>query len=215
MFIKFFALPFSLLVFIATSCLAEVVEVKTNEPSSEYVGMRISLQGRDFVERIPLGPNKFISINKDLTDVRILKDKVTGLNKFSALVAYNIHLGKAKPSFTRYLYVQCPVTRETYIDRTPPPTEEFIDGEKVMVFYTDKINRKVLREEVLYSGSYSFLSSSEHPVARLSNDFPMVGKVRQFLPVEAMCLKIQVAHAEDQWSKAFRNLTLKKYGISE
>lgn len=212
---KSLSLSFLLVLFTSAPSFAEVVEVSTDEPLSEDVGMVIDLQGRDFVESIPIAPGRFISVDKGLTDVRVIKDKLTGFNKFYALVPYKLHVENARPSFTRFLYVQCPVIRKTYIDRSPPPKEKLIDGEMVTVFYADKINHKVLNKEFLDLGSYSFLSSPERPVPRLSNDFSMVGKVHQFLPIEAMCLDIRLAYSEYRWSKSYRAVILKNFGISE
>lgn len=104
MFIKSFTLSFPLLLWIATPCFAETVEVRTNEPSSQYLGMKIDLVGRAFVDSFSVAPGKSLFISKSLTDVRIKKDNVDGLNKFHALVAYSLHSGNAKPSEPRFLY---------------------------------------------------------------------------------------------------------------
>lgn len=218
MFIKFFALPFPLLLFLSMSCLAETPKVRSSEPESQYLGMNIDVVGRDFVDSFSVAPGKFLLIDKALSDVRIKKDEANGLNKFYALVAYNLRVNNAKPSATRFLYLQCPVTRITYLDRSPPPKKEMIDGEMRLVY---SINHEVLSKEFLDSGSYSFLSSPTDKVPQLSKEFPMSGKLSQItpplelLPLEAMCAKIQLTYAEYLWSETFRKITLKKFGILE
>lgn len=212
MFMKSFALSLSLFLLLSTSCLAEVVKVRTDEPASKHLGMKIDIAGRNFVDSFPVASDKFLSIDKNLTDVRIRKGKVGGLNKFSALVAYRLHVKNAEPSATRFLYVQCPVTRETYIDRSPPPKEIMINGE---MRWSLPIDHKVLNKEFLYLGSYSFLSSPEDRVPRLSKDFPMAGKVNEFILIEAMCLDIRVVYSEYNWAESFRFMSLKNHGISE
>lgn len=217
MFIKFFVLPFSLLLLAVTPCFAETVEVRTSEPSSQYLGLNIALEGRNFVDSFPVAPDKSIFIYDKLTDVRIKKDTVDGLNKFYALIAYSLHSSNAKPSATRFLYMQCPVTRETYIDRSPPPKKQMLDGEMRLVY---SIKHDVLKEEFLSLGYYSFLSSSDDVVPQLSKNFPMAGKFGQRTPIdllhlELMCSQIQGAYAEYKWSESFRDITLKKFGISE
>ena len=216
MFIKSFTLSFPLLLWIATPCFAETVEVRTNEPSSQYLGMKIDLVGRAFVDSFSVAPGKSLFISKSLTDVRIKKDNVDGLNKFHALVAYSLHSGNAKPSEPRFLYVKCPVTRETYIDRSVFK-DEMIDG---VMYSAMRVDQEVLSKKFLSLGSYSFLSSPDDVVPLLSSNFPMVGKFGkltpiELIPIEAMCLKIEVAHAEYQWNESFRKITLKKFCILE
>lgn len=217
MITKSFSLLLSLFLFLSTSCFAETVEVRTSEPLSQYLGVKIALEGRKFVDSFPVASGKSIFVYDKLTDVRIKKDKVDGLNKFSALIGYSLHSNAAKPSDVRFLYVQCPVTRETYIDRSPPPKEEMLDGEMRLVY---QIKHEILNEEFLSLGSYSFLSSPDDVVPQLSNNFPMVGKFGQLtpielIPIEAMCAQIQLVYAEYRWSETFRKVTLKKFGISE
>lgn len=212
MFLKSFVSTSLLLLLLLRPSFAEMVQVRSNEPESKYLGVKVDLKGRDFVDKFPVAPGKFILINKDLTDVRIKKDKVSGLHKFYALVPYRVQAKGADPSDLKFLYVQCPVTRETYIDRSPPPKEEMVDGEMRTVLRTDY---EVLTTELLDSGSYSFLSSPEYPISKLSKDFPMVGKVDQFILIEAMCLTIEVAHAQYKWDETFRRVMLEKFGILE
>lgn len=212
MFVKFFALPFSLFLLMVTSCFAETAEISTTEPLSRHLGMKIDLLGRDFIEKITIDKDKFLLVNKELTDVRIKKDTTNDLNKFSALVAYNLYVKNAKPSATRFLYVQCPVTRETYIDRSLPPSEVMIDGVMRLGFSVD---HDVLKEEFLSLGSYLFLSSPDDKVPLVSNNFPMVGKVSQNLDIEVMCLQVLGAYDDYQWSEIFRKITLEKFDISE
>lgn len=218
MFIKFLVIFLTSLLFVSMSCFAEVVKitaadkVRTNEPDDTYLGMKIDLQGQDFVERITVNRGKFLLVDQSLTDVRIKKDKTNGLNKFYALVAYNLYVNNSKQSPTRFLYVQCPVTRTTYLDRSPHYREDIIDGVDLPV---KRVNMDNFKTEVLDSGSYSFLSSPEDKVPLLSNNFPMAGKVSQHFDIEIMCLKIQLTHAEYQWAETFRQITLEKFGISE
>lgn len=212
MLLKLSFLSFVLFSLLLKPSFAETVQVRTNEPDSKYLGMKIDLEGRDFVDRFPVAPGKFIVVDKKLTDVRIKQDKVTRLNKFYALVPYSIHMKGSKPSDLKFLYVQCPVTRETYVDRSPPPKEEMVNGKLRTVIHTDY---EVLSKEFLDSGSYSFLSSPDYKVSQLSKDFPMEGTVDQFIFIEAMCLKIAIAHAEYQWDETFRRVMLGKFGISE
>lgn len=212
MFLQSFASISLLFLLFLRPSFAETVQVRTNEPESKYLGVKVDLKGRDFVDKFPVAPGKFILINKDLVDVRIKKDKVNGLRKFYAFVPYRVQTKGANLSDLKFLYVQCPVTRETYIDRSPPPKEEMIDGEMRTVLRTDY---EILTTELLDSGSYSFLSSPEYPISQLSKDFPMVGKVDQFILIEAMCVKIEVAHAQYKWDETFRRIMLAKFGISE
>ena len=218
MFIKFFALPSLLSLLLLTPCFAQGVQVRTNEPKSEHLGMAIDLAGQDFGVNFPVAPDKFISVNKRFSDVRVQKDKATGFNKFSALVAYNLHVTNAKPSAMRFLYLQCPVTRTTYIDRTPPFTEQMINGKLQMA--TSVIHDE-LSKEFLDPGSYEFLSSTEDKVPPFSRKFPMSGKMNQtnapveLIVLEAMCLKFELTYAQYSWSETFRKITLEKFGISE
>lgn len=212
MFLKSFSLSLVLFSLLLTSSFADTVQVRTNEPESKYLGMKIDLKGRDFVDRFPVAPEKFVVINKNLTDVRIKQDKVNHLNKFYALVPYAIHIKGATPSDLKFLYVQCPITRETYVDRSPPPREEMVNGKLQTVLHTDY---EVLSKKILDSGSYSFLSSPDYQVSQLSEYFPMVGTVDQLIFIEAMCLNIEVAHAEYKWAETFRRVMLGKFGISE
>lgn len=212
MFLKLFVSTTLLFLLYLRPSFAEVVQVRTNEPESKYLGFKVDLKGRDFVDKFPVAPGKFVLIDKGLADVRIKKDKESGLHKFYALVPYRVRINGANPSDLKFLYVQCPVTRETYIDRSPPPKEEVIDGEVRTVF---PIDYEVLATELLDPGSYSFLSSPEYPISQFSQDFPMTGRVDQFIPIEAMCVKIEVAHAQYQWDETFRRIMLAKFGISE
>lgn len=199
-------------VFVSTLCFAEDIQVDINEPEDKDIGMKIDMLGRDFTEKIIIDKSNFLLINKELTDIRIKKDNKNGLNKFSALVAYNLYAKNSKPSDNRFLYVQCPITRKTYVDQSPPPKEKMIGGEMRLVY---EIDHEVLSEEFLDSGSYSFLSSSDDKVPQLSNTFPMVGKVNQLIDIEAMCLDIQLAYDNYLWAEIFRDITLKKFGILE
>lgn len=215
---KLLALSLSLFLFLLTPCFAQGVQVSTNEPRSEHLGMTIDLSGRDFVDDVLVAPGKSIFVNKRFTDVRIKKDRVTGFNKFYALVAYNLHVTNAKPSAMRFLYLQCPVTRTTYIDRSPPFTKQMINGEMRLASF---VIHEELSKEFLDPGSYEFLSSTEDIVPPFSKTFPMSGKMNQTYPpleliaLEAMCAKIQLAYAQYSWSETFRKVTLKKFGISE
>lgn len=213
---KFFILSFSLFLWVVTPCSAAIVETRTNEPSSQYIGMKIDLAGRAFVDSFPVASGKSLFISKSLTDVRIKKDKVDGLNKFHALVSYSLHSGNGKPSAPRFLYVKCPVTRETYIDKSVFE-DTMING---VMRSAMRVDEKVLDKKFLSLGSYSFLSSPDDVVPRLSNNFPMVGNFGkltpiELIPIEAMCLKIEVAHAEYKWNESLREITLKKFGILE
>ena len=218
MFIKFLALPLSLFLLLLNPCFAQGVQVSTNEPKSKHLGMTIDLAGRDFVGDFPIVPGKSIFVDKDFTDVRIKKDTATGFNKFYALVAYNLHVTNAKPSAMRFLYLQCPVTRTTYIDRSPPFTKQMINGEMRLA---SSVIHEELSKEFLDAGSYAFLSSAENKVPPFSKTFPMSGKMNQtnapleLIALEAMCLKFQLAYAEYSWSETFRKITLKDFGISE
>ena len=218
MFIKLFALPFSLFLLLLKPCFAQAIEVSTTEPDSQHLGMVIDLAGRDFVGDFPVAPGKSVFVNKEFTDVRIKKDEVTGFNKFYALVAYNLHVRNAKPSAMRFLYLQCPVTRTTYIDRTQPFTKKVINGE---VRLATSVVHEDLSKEFLDPGSYAFLSSTEYKVLPFSKTFPMSGKMDQttapleLMALEAMCLKLQLVYAKYAWSEAFREITLGKFGISE
>jgi hypothetical protein len=217
MFMKFSVLPFSLLLLAVTPCFAETVQVRTSEPSSQYLGVKIDLEGRNFVDSFPVAPDKSIFIYDKLTDIRIKKDKVDGLNKFYGLIGYSLHSSNAKPSDTRYLYLQCPVTRETYIDRSPPPKKEMLNGKMSLVY---PIKHDVVNKEFLSLGHYSFLSSSDEVVPQLSKNFPMAGKFGLRTPIDLfhldlMCAQIEGAYAEYRWSETFRDVTLKKFGISE
>lgn len=212
MSLNYSALTFLLFFLLVRSSFADSVQVRTNEPDSTYLGMKIDLKGRDFVNSFPVAPGKFILIHKDLTDVRVIQDKASHLNKFYALVPYTVHMKDAKPSDLKFLYVQCPVTRETYIDRSPPPKEEMVNGGLRTVLHTDY---EVLSKELLDPGSYLFLSSPEYNISQLSKDFPMVGKVDQFILIEAMCLKIELAYTQYKWDRNFRRVTLEKFGILE
>lgn len=112
--------------------------------------------------------------------------------------------------------MKCPVTRETYIDRSVFK-DEMIDG---VMYSAMRVDQEVLSKKFLSLGSYSFLSSPDDVVPLLSSNFPMVGKFGkltpiELIPIEAMCLKIEVAHAEYQWNESFRKITLKKFGILE
>ena len=212
MFTKSITLLLSLVLLISTSCFADTVQVSTNEPESQYIDTKIDLLGRDFVERITIDRDNFLLVNQDLTDVRVKKDKKNGINKFYALVAYNLYVNNSKQSDIRFLYVQCPVTRSTYIDRSLPGRKQMINGEMRLVY---DVNHDILKKDFLDLGSYSFLSSTEDKVSMLSNNFPMAGKVSQNYDIEVMCHHIISAHNAYLWSEVFRRITLKKFGISE
>lgn len=212
MLIKFLALPLSLVLFMSVSSFADTVEVRTDEPESQYLGMKIDLQGRDFLKKMAVDKNSFLLIDQQFTDVRVKKDTKNSLNKFYALIGYNLYVNNSKQSPTRFLYVQCPVTRETYVDRSSPFRDEMIDGEILSV---QRVNIDVSKKEFLDLGSYSFLSSPKDKVPLLSKNFPMVGKVSQHPDIEYMCLQIQVAYAGYEWSETFRRITLESFGIFE
>ena len=213
---KFLIISLTSLMFVSTLCFAEDTQVRTTEPESKYLGMKIDLVGHNFVDSFSVAPNKSLSIYKNLTDVRVKKDKVDGLNKFYALVAYSLDTDKATLLGPRFLSVQCPVTRETYLDRSVF-RDEMIDGVMVSAM---RIDQEVLSKTFLSLGSYSFLSSPDNLEPKLSNNFPMRGKFGQLtplelIPIELMCVQIQGVYAEYGWSETFRSVTLKKFGISE
>lgn len=216
MFIKSFALFSPLFFLTAGSCFAENVEVRTDEPSSQYLGMKIDLAGHNFVDSFSVAPNKSLSIHKNLTDVRVKKDKVDGLTKFYALVAYSLDTDKATLLGPRFLSVQCPVIRETYLDNSVF-RDEMIDGVMVSAM---RIDQEILSKTFLSLGTYSFLPSPDNVEPKLSNNFPMSGNFGQLtpielIPLELMCVQIQSVYVDYEWSEAVRNVTLKKFGISE
>ena len=210
---KFSIVFLTSLMFASTLCFAEDIQISTNEPEDKDLGMKIDMSGRDFVERITVDKNKFLLVDQSFTDVRVIKDAKDNLNKFSALVSYSLYIDGVKnpPTsalFTDFIYVKCPITRRTSIDRSEV-IEERAGSTRL------SIKSDALKEELLYPGAYSFLSLPEKRVPALSKNFPMVGKVSQHFDIELMCTQIEIVYLRYTLAEANRGNILKRFGISE
>lgn len=202
--LKFLPLSFLLTV----SCFAEIVEVSTNEPDDTYLGMKIDMYGRDFLEKITVDNNRFLLINQLSTDVRVGKDPKTNLNHFNALIPYKI----SDKAPTRYLYLQCPIVREFLIDRTRPViTLSKMDSKQSKVSFDG--NTEIIKEELVDPGFYKFLVGPNDSPSKLSNNFPMTGKVSEHFDMKRMCAQIEITHAIYMLDESNRSIVLKRYGL--
>lgn len=211
MFARFLFAPFFLSVFFSTVCFADVVEVRTNEPDDAHLGMNIDLTGKEFAKRITVDKDRFLLVDLKWTDIRVVKDAQTKLNHFNALVAYNLYEHGLKKSATRFVYLQCPIVRETFVDRSKPLEYEVLDGKKLPVSYLVDID--TLKEEFISPGFYKFLSLPNDRVSKLSNNFPMEGKVREHFDLELMCVQTELIYAKYGLAEANRHAVLKKFGL--
>lgn len=204
----FFTLSLALLV--SSVCFADVVEVSTNEPDDAHLGMNIDLYGKEFVPRIAVDKRRFLLVDLEWTDIRVVKDAKTKLNHFNALVAYNLYENGLKKSDTRFIYLQCPIVRKTFVDRSEPFVYEGLDGKQVRGF---TVAIDTLKEEFISPGFYKFLSLPDDRVAKLSNNFPMEGKVREHVDLKHMCVKAEIIYAEYRLAEANRHIVLRKFGL--
>lgn len=207
MFARFLLLLSPLTFLVSTFCFAEIVEVHTSEPDDSHLGMKIDLHGREFVKRLTVDKNRYLLVNKGFTDIRISKDPKTKLNHFNALIAYNLYKQGLNTTDTRFLYLQCPIVRKTYVDRTKPITNySKIDSKKFSLsFEGDSIT---LKEELVDPGFYKFLSLPRDKVPKISTDFPMLGKVSEHYDMELMCANIQLIYAIYKLDESNRNIVL-------
>lgn len=208
MFTKLVFFSFSLLV--STACFADIVEVSTNEPDDSHLGMNIDLSGKEFIKRIAVDKDRFLLVDPKWTDIRVVKDAHTKLNHFNALVAYNLYEHGLKKSATRFIYLQCPIVRKTFVDRSKPFEYEGLDGKQVQGF---TVAIDTLKEEFVSPGFYKFLSLPDDRVAKLSNNFPMAGKVREHVDLEHMCVKAEIIYAGYRLAEANRHVILRKFGL--
>lgn len=125
---KSLALPIFLASLASGSCFAETIQVRTNEPDDKHIGMIIDSHGGDFIKRITVDRDKVLLVDQSQTSIKIVKDVKTNLNHFNAFVAYNLQENGLKKYATRFLYVQCPITRRYSIDRSTPPKDKIVDG---------------------------------------------------------------------------------------
>lgn len=207
MLTRFFLLPLSFAFLISIPCVAETVEVKTSEPLDTHLGMKIDLNGKKFVNRVTVDKDKFLLVDQTRTDVRISKDTKTNLNHFNALVYYNLYEHGLETSDTRFLYLQCPVVRETFASRIKPAEDKPNDGKSKSVYYT--VDTETLKKEVVDPGFYKFLSLPDDNVPKLSNNFPMSGTVSEHFDMEIMCLQIRLIYAYYSIAEAHRRAVLK------
>lgn len=211
MFPRLLYFPFSILMLVSTVCFADVAEVSTNEPDDSHLGMKIDLSGKEFVTRVTVNKDTFLLVDPKQTDIRVVKDAQTKLNHFNALVAYNLYEHGLKKSATRFVYLQCPIVRKTFVDRSKPFEYEVLNGKKVPVSY--KVDIDNLKEEFVSPGFYKFLSLPNDRVSKLSNDFPMAGKVREHFDLELMCVQAELIYARYGLAEVHRRIVLEKFGL--
>lgn len=213
MLIRPITLYLAFTLFASVPCFAQMIQVSTNEPQNIHLNMQLVMNGEDFIDRITVDQNKVLVVDKKQTDIRIKRDSKTGFNKFNALVAYNLHETNTKVSPTRFLYVQCPIVRTTYVT-IPMKVIQKSENDKEVITYMP-IDRSVLKTEIIDSGHYRFLSLSQDKLPRLSSDFNISGKVDEHFDIKTMCLYIDLMYLKFQVGEVGRHNTLKSFSIKE
>lgn len=207
---KLLALPF--LLALSLDCFADVVKVSDNEPLSKHLGMLIDMRNMEFVQKTAVGSGKFLLVEPGLASAKLVRDPTTGLNHFNGLIGYNLFVNGVEESATRYLYFQCPITRDTYIDRSVP-YYEMVEGKKTHV--GSSVELDTLKTEHLSQGYYRFLSSPKNKNSAFDAAFPMSGKVNEHPDIDSMCLQINIAYLEFSNAEFNRADILKRFGVSE
>lgn len=212
MFVRLFLFSLPLAFLVSLPCFADIVEVRTDEPADAYLGMKIDLRGRDFTKRITVDKDTFLLIDQNDTDIRIAKDPNTKLNHFNALIPYNLYRQGLKTTSTRFLYLQCPIVRTTYVDSTKPIiTNATVDGNEFSVSFEG--DRAILKEEFINVGFYKFLPLPNNSIPKLSINFPMEGKVSQHFDMVRMCEQTRIIYLMYRLDETNRSIVLEKYGL--
>ncbi|MFT5097411.1 MULTISPECIES: hypothetical protein [Psychrobacter] len=210
MFTKFLALC-GLLAF-SVPCFPEVVQVNTSEPPSMSLGTVIDMSDMESVQEIILGKGTLLLARPLIASAKILRDAETGMNHYTALIAYDLSTEGVKELEARLLYFQCPISRHTYVDRSVP-YYEVLDGKKVIVGSAVKID--TVAREFLSPGYYRFLPLPKDEKFALDASFPMAGEMNPPPDIEIMCAQIEIAHLKHLQSELNRNAILKEFGVSE
>lgn len=197
---------FTFIVFFSTaSCLAEVIQSKTNEPNNSLVGMRIDLDGKEFSPKVWVNDAKYLLINKADSDVKIKKDNKTNSNHYEALISYNLYSNGKKYVNPGYLYLQCPIKRRIYIDRS----KEIKPG-------VIKVEIDTIREEIIDPGYYKFLydSNAKDTFEEIKKSNPTSGKpYDDYFNMEILCLQFELIAAKYEYLDAIRDVILNKSDI--
>jgi hypothetical protein len=147
-----------------------------------------------------------------IASAKILRDAETGMNHYTALIAYDLSTNGVKELEARLLYFQCPISRHTYVDRSVPHYE-VLDGKRALVGSSVKID--TVAREFISPGYYRFLPSPEDEKISLGASFPMAGEMNPPPDIEMMCLQIEIAHLKHLQFEFNRNAILKEFGLSE
>lgn len=196
----------------STICFAEKITINTNEPKTKYLGTKIDMQGKDFIDKIDLNENNYLKIFKPFTDVEIIRNNKKNVNEFSVIVAYNLYTDNRINSPWQFLYIQCPIEESTTLVHSEPIVEKDNGDQTYSVILPTS---DVLKKKIISEGSYRFLFKERDKAIPLRNKFNMSGKVHGNHYLEMICLQINSAYLNYQASEIRRSNILKSYGIVE
>lgn len=212
MLVRFLVLLFFCSFSVFSSAEAEKL-YSSGEPEDLHLGLHLSLVSRDRVSKIFINDNKFLLVDLDNTDVKVVKDIATGLNHLNVFVAYRLYSGDVRKSGLSRLYVQCPITRTTYADHSEVLTECLVEG--TMVPTSFKVNLVTLKEELASPGYYKFFKWPEGETPALSSNFSLQGKVTQQKDIELLYTRARISYQRYKLAEGNRAHLLEMYGITE
>lgn len=208
MFIRYLIILFSSL--LVVSSFAGVVQVSTNEPDAQDVGMVLQLASapEEPIDKILVGSHKILSVDLRGSSLKVSKDPATGLHYFDVLVDYFVPSPTDARFRSSYIRLQCPIVRKSYLNNSKSVSH---GSEGVW----HNVDHTVLNEEVLLHGIYEFLPLANVATQMYIGDLPMKGGITQNTDLELLCSVAELTYLKLQWLKSNREITFKQFGISE
>lgn len=203
MFIRYLIFLFSS--FLVVPSFARVVQVSTDGPDAQDLGMLLQLAPSlgEPIDEIRVGSNKLLSVDLQDSSLKVSKHPATGLYYFDVLINYFVPSPEDAGFRSSYIRLQCPIVRKSYFDDSRPVSP---DGERVW----RTVDRDILKEEVLLKGTYEFLPLADVDTQTYIGNLPMKGEIRRNSDFKILCLEADLTYLELKLIKGNRKAALKE-----
>lgn len=189
--------------FLVVPSFARVVQVSTDGPDAEDLGMLLQLapSPEEPIDEIRVGSNKMLSVDLQDSSLKVSKHPATGLYYFDMLINYFVPSPEDARFRSSYIRLQCPIIRKFYFDNSKPP-------DSVGGWHT--VDHDVLKREVLLKGTYEFMPLADVDTQTYIGDLSMKGEISPYSDFRILCLEAEYTYLKLKLAKGNREIALKE-----
>jgi len=190
-------------------CSAEKILTHTNAPDDRLLNQKITLDEKSLRKNIIINSEEYLALNANEIDIEIKKDSQKNINKFHILIGYDLYMHGKNELPSQTLYIQCPVTRKTYIDTSTVTEKRNIKGSEITTFTPSS---KVLKKEILDAGFYALSTSPREKKPILNSTFNN-NEMSVEVQVNLICMNASIAYSKLAIKDHNRKITLREFEL--